>query len=128
MQGRKGEGTGGIYTKPEPEQLIKMYQKGYSELRLFGRENIDKTLADILVRQAEIAGAPTDKIKAIRALFDTGKMTIGQLGDQLFKLMSKPQKTETTTVEEKTLTNHLNHGWEYIGATPSGKCIIRRSI
>jgi integrase len=32
MQGRKGEGTGGVYTKPDPRQLIEMYSRGYGEL------------------------------------------------------------------------------------------------
>jgi len=32
MQGRTGLGTGGIYTKPNPEQLIEMFKRGYSEL------------------------------------------------------------------------------------------------
>lgn len=32
MQGRKGVGTGGIYTKPNPEQLIEYYSKAYATL------------------------------------------------------------------------------------------------
>lgn len=32
MQGRKGEGTGGIYTKPSPDMFIEMYSKGYPTL------------------------------------------------------------------------------------------------
>ena len=34
MQGRKGEGTGGIYTKPSPTQLIEIYSGAYSALSL----------------------------------------------------------------------------------------------
>lgn len=34
MQGRKGEGTGGIYTKPNPDQLIDVYSKAYPILSL----------------------------------------------------------------------------------------------
>ena len=124
MQGRKGEGTGGIYTKPEPEQLITMYQKGYGELRLFGRENVDKTLADIMERQAEIAGVPEDKIKQIRALFDAGRMTIEQLSKDMFGATTK--KDKVMVIDEKDIENHLNHGWEFVGLTPSGRCIIKR--
>lgn len=32
MQGRAGKGTEGIYTKPNPDQLIEMYKKGYPAL------------------------------------------------------------------------------------------------
>jgi len=32
MQGRKGEGTGGVYSKPEPRQLIDAFSRGYGEL------------------------------------------------------------------------------------------------
>ena len=134
MQGRKGEGTGGIYTKPEPEQLITMYQKGYGELRLFGRGVIDKkTEAKIKAIEAKLAGASTEKIDAILAAFNSGTMRSDQYDREIAKevdegLKRKPQKSETTTVEEKTLTNHLNHGWEFVGITPSGRCIIKRSL
>jgi site-specific recombinase XerD len=36
MQGRVGEGTGGVYTKPNSEQLVEMFKRGYSELRIEG--------------------------------------------------------------------------------------------
>lgn len=32
MEGRKGEGTGGVYTKPNPEELIEIYSMGYEKL------------------------------------------------------------------------------------------------
>ena len=32
MQGRIGEGTGGTYIKPNPDQLIEMFKKGYPAL------------------------------------------------------------------------------------------------
>ncbi|MBA7613300.1 hypothetical protein ES703_20546 [subsurface metagenome] len=32
MQGRAGEGTGGTYTKPSPEQLIEMFKRGYPKI------------------------------------------------------------------------------------------------
>lgn len=34
MQGRRGEGTGGVYTRPNPDELIDMYAKGYYALAL----------------------------------------------------------------------------------------------
>jgi len=132
MQGRKGEGTGGIYTKPEPEQLITMYKKGYNELRLFGRESVEKTVAEILAQNARERGVSEEKIKELMAVIEMGNMSLAQFRIQLSKYIedaqSKPQKTETDIVEEGSLTNHLNHGWEFVGTTPSGRCIIRRSI
>jgi len=41
MQGRKGEGTGGAYTKPNPEQLIDVYSKAYHALQLTEIPKVD---------------------------------------------------------------------------------------
>lgn len=132
MQGRKGEGTGGIYTKPEPEQLINMYKKGYSELRLFGKEDIDKKIARSQIETyMTLSQLPEDKKEQIRALFDAGKMTVEQLSKAMFGEISKTQKTkkgEVMVIDEKDIENHLNHGWEFVGLTPSGRCIIKQIL
>ena len=36
IQGRAGDGSGQVYTRPNPQQLIEMYYRGYDELRIEG--------------------------------------------------------------------------------------------
>jgi len=58
MQGRVGVGTGGIYTKPNPEQLIEMYKKGYSALSGIEKdqqEKVDSLTHELGLSQFEIA-------------------------------------------------------------------------
>jgi integrase len=131
MQGRKGEGTGGIYTKPEPEQLINMYKKGYGELRLFGKEDTDKKLASVLATTARGLGASEDKIKQIMEMLDVGRMTLEQFQKEISEIISETQKSDKNKVmviDEKDIENHLNHGWTFVGLTPSGRCIIKQSL
>lgn len=57
MQGRKGEGTGGIYTKPNPEQLIEIYSKGYPKLSLkeeISHEDVEDLQKQIIEQQRMI--------------------------------------------------------------------------
>jgi len=42
FSGRKGEGTGGIYLKPVPEELINVYKNAYSALSFGEETNIEK--------------------------------------------------------------------------------------
>ena len=47
MQGRRGEGTGGTYTKPSPEQLIEIYSKAYHGLSLSEQPDTYNRLAEL---------------------------------------------------------------------------------
>ncbi len=58
MQGRVGVGTGGIYTKPNPDQLIEMYKKGYPALSGIDEDQhdkIDKLTQELGLSQYEIS-------------------------------------------------------------------------
>jgi len=133
MQGRKGEGKGGIYTKPDPNQLITMYRKAYGELRLFGREDIDKKTAKLKADMAVALGVSEETIIPWLNALGVGRMSREQFDIEISKAIREAQKPkkdkgEIDIVDEDKLTNHLNHGWEFVGLTPSGRCIIKQSL
>lgn len=58
MQGRAGEGTGGTYTKPNPEELIEMFKKGYAALSGIEEsqhEKIEKLTHELGLSQYEMS-------------------------------------------------------------------------
>jgi hypothetical protein len=66
MQGRAGEGTGGIYTKPSPDQLIEMFKKGYAALSGIDEdqhEKIEKLTHELGLSQYEIADLREEREK-----------------------------------------------------------------
>jgi hypothetical protein len=106
-----------------------MYKKGYGELRLFGGGDIDKKIArSSLETSARMGGLSEDKVAQVMALFDTGKITVAQLIKDMFRETQKTKKDEVMVIDEKDIENHLNHGWEFVGLTPSGRCIVKRSL
>ncbi len=55
MQGRRGEGTGGIYTKPDSKMLIEIFTKGYHSLELTKISGVDPAeVKDLEGRIAEL--------------------------------------------------------------------------
>jgi 2-keto-3-deoxy-L-rhamnonate aldolase RhmA len=108
-----------------------MYKKGYGELRLFGKEDTDKKLASVLATTARGLGASEDKIKQIMEMLDVGRMTLEQFQKEISEIISETQKSDKNKVmviDEKDIENHLNHGWTFVGLTPSGRCIIKQSL
>jgi integrase len=55
MQGRRGEGSGQIYTQPNPEQLIDIYSKAYHGLSISG-EATSQDIQEIQQQNIELLG------------------------------------------------------------------------
>jgi len=70
MQGRAGEGTGGTYTKPSPEQLIEMYKKGYPALS--GREEDQHEKIDMLTHELGLSQYEMAELREERDKYRAG--------------------------------------------------------
>jgi len=83
------------------------------------------------VTTARSLGASEEKIQQIWSMFEVGTLTLEQFQKRISEIMSEKQKREenkVTVIDEKDLENHLNHGWVFVGNTPSGKCIIKQIL
>ena len=138
MQGRKGVGTGGVYTKPEPKQLLIMYKKGYDGLRIYKIEKTAKIEhAKTLATVAREMGVDEKTVQKMMELFDAGKMTLDEFRkrvsekiDEARKRLSEKTKEKSENnvmvIKEDELENHLNHGWTFKAVLPSGRILIER--
>lgn len=84
LQGRKGEGSGGIYTRPNPRQLIEMYKRGYDELRILGYQSGAEEIRQ-LQRDKEILKDRLDNLEN-----QVGTVLSNLLVDETGKLILKP--------------------------------------
>lgn len=133
MQGRAGEGTGGIYTKPNPEQLIEMYKKGYpalSGIEEDQHEKIEKLTHEYGLSQYELTEtrAERDKYRAgyelrtrLQGIIDKARLD-GWSEDKIRKLEELLQSTETfedgifefhKLEEEIKLEEKRSENWDY---------------
>jgi len=129
MQGRKGSGTGGAYTKPDSRQLIAIYSKAYSALGIYERvvsrdemhiQNIEGDLWKMGIRgdrlesiMSEVRAAPTRE----------GKYAI------LAKVKSPEPEYEYESADSKEeLIEMMNEGWEHHKDTENGTVIIKRRL
>ena len=106
MTGRKGEGTGGTYRKPNSEQLIEIYKKGYAALSGIEEdqhEKIEKLTHEYGLSQLELADtrAERDKYRAdyelrtrLQHLIDRARID-GWSEDRIKKLEEILESTET---------------------------------
>ena len=127
LQGKDLGDSLGPYIDFTEDELMLRYTMAYSELRISERDS-DSKLADTLATIARSNGASDDEIQRIRNALDEGRITFDgyQKGiDELIKRHTVESKV--TVIEEKELENHLNHGWVFVGCTPSGRCIVKKS-
>jgi len=84
IQGRAGEGSGQVYTRPNPQQLIEMYYRGYDELRIEGYSS----------GAEEIEQIKNENLVLKNMLFEIKKKQEAQ--EIEFKLVLKSQKIVET--------------------------------
>lgn len=121
------------YSKHDLNELLEIYKRNYNVLVVESAQDrkVDMKIASVVGNFARDKGVSEDKIKQLMDLLDVGTMTLEQFQNEMSKEMSESQKTkkdEVMVIDEKDIENHLNHGWEYVGVTPSGRCIIKRSL
>lgn len=134
MQGRKGEGTGGTYTKPDPDMLIEMYREGYpalSGIEEGQHEKIEKLTHELGLSQYEMAGlreereelrAERDKYRAeydsrsrLQGLIDQGILA-GWPEEIIKKLEENLESVETFedgVFEFHKLEKELDENWDF---------------
>jgi len=81
MQGRVGQGTGGAYTKPNPEQLIEMYKRGYEELTIEDYSSKDEQLAEMKELRTDVE----DLKETLRAIQAVGGLVEGSSTASIFE-------------------------------------------
>jgi len=91
MQGRKGVGTGGVYSKPDPDQIIEVYRRAYDKLMVYGVE-LSEFERDKRGLMRSIQASPiSEETKAWRIGLIRGAETPSEL-DSALKLVSEEQK------------------------------------
>lgn len=133
MQGRKGKGTGGVYTKPNSTQLLTMYKDGYDGLRLYRKE-----ISEFERRKRQLQGMATaffaddkENLTRMLELIANARMDaeLDAIPRKMNEIITGKQQTERKNVliiDEDKLENHLNHGWIFKVVLPSGKILIER--
>jgi len=134
MLGKTVKGEEDPYSRPKIEQLRAAYQQAVSYLTLAPPSEAvsDRAALRAIMTVAQSYGISKDRIKEIEDLFSAGRMTIEQVQDRIAEMMRKNNKggennKKTIVIDEEDLENHLNHGWIFVGCTPSGRCIIKRT-
>lgn len=145
MQGRKGEGTGGTYTKPDAQQLIAIYRKAYSKLEIYGKDTskeethaqaIEVELWKMGIRgddldsiMSRVRAAPSRKAKyAILAKVSENRTKSKWYLTGKTRSPVKNDYEYAIVKSEKDLIERLNsgEGWEHDKDTENGTVIIRR--
>ena len=141
MQGRKGIGTGGTYSKPDSRQLLTMYMNTYPELTIAERPRLAKEAAlEALRAVARTYGIDPLKLRIERlsegaAAEDEMRLLEGEIrsmrgeeGPRLRRLGERQRGTEQRVVAEGELQRYLDEGWRFAAAlnNGSGKVIVER--
>lgn len=135
MQGRKGVGTGGIYTKPNPKQLLGMYAKAYHAIRVLGGG--EPTTRDEIALEALRAVATTFGIDPARLVI--GEVSAAAEIDLLkgaIEAVQRPgvldvirtEQPVQLVIEEGDLQKHLDAGWRFKATLNNGsrKVIVEK--
>jgi len=129
LLGHKGDYLDSSYFGPQLDAMIDEYRKAIPHLTIEKRaDERDMATARMLADMARLQGASKEDLENAIKLFEDGDMSIVQLQERISKIISETldKKNEVKTIKEKDIENHLNHGWVYVGNTPSGKVIIKR--
>jgi integrase len=100
ITGRKGRGTSGIYSKPNPVQLIEAYRKGYSNLSLNGDaskaeiQEIQQQNIELLGRLAQLENLVHQRDKAYNQIDPTQTPTTAQELEKARRLVNKLLKAQ----------------------------------
>lgn len=131
LEGKNIGDSSAHYSKHDLNELLEIYKKNYNVLVVESTQDrdTDKKIINSVAEMARGLGASEEKIKQIMSLLDVGTLTLEQAQRGISELISKKSdKNEVRVIDEEDITNHLNHGWEFVGLTPSGRCIIKRSL
>jgi len=133
LEGKMIGDSSAHYSKHDLNELLEIYKRNYNVLMVESTQDrkVDIKIASVVGNFARDKGVSEDKIKQLMDLLDVGTMTLEQFQNEMSKEMSETQKTKkdkVMVIDEKDIENHLNHGWEFVGTTPSGRCIIKRSL
>jgi len=129
MTGR-AEGYKGAYVKPDSDELIAEYRNGYNEISLTPKSGISeieilKTIKKEEIRRLGLSKEiETKACEEIDTIADIDKLRTQS--EAIIKRIKEGTDKKVIVISESDLENHLNHGWIYVGVTPSGKCIIKR--
>ncbi|MCW4050459.1 MAG: tyrosine-type recombinase/integrase [Candidatus Bathyarchaeota archaeon] len=140
LQGRKGVGTGGTYSKPDPGQLLEMYAKAYPRLRAtetVGGATREEMALEAMravamtygidttkIRIAKEYAGPEDEIEALREAVEGAQSG----GLKIDLLRGKAIETTQKIVPEDELEKWLAEGWRFKSSlnNGSGKCVIEK--
>ena len=125
MQGRKGEGTGGVYSKPNPDELIEVYSEAYSMLcgiEEGQQEKVDTLTQELgqsyyenaeLRKDKEEIRAERDKYRAgyderarVQGIIDKARLD-GDLPEEFLKKLEEKLESVETFEEGVTLFHKL---------------------
>ena len=106
-----------LKSKERQDEVLRKYQcvEDWINENIFEvRGKAEKEKADLITDFAKLSGVSEEKIKAIRELFDTGKMTIEQLKDQTFSLSKETTKATIRDEIRSMIKDEINnnHGRE----------------
>jgi len=132
LEGKMIGDSSAHYSKHDLNELLEIYKRNYNVLVVESAQDraTDKKLAGVLATTARSLGASEEKIKQIMDMLEVGTLTLEQFQNSISEIIKdtkKSDKNEVMVIDEKDIENHLNHGWEFVGLTPSGRCIIKRS-
>jgi len=134
LQGRKGDGTGGVYTKPDPTQLLEMYARSYNRL----------TIAEAGVSEERVQTLEEELAETRRAFETLKDATVGRMMRQLEAAGVDASKTpheiaaemgivgeaetEQRVIEEEELVARLSDGWRFVSALNGTKVVVERGV
>ena len=107
-------GLKGILKSTErQDEILRKYQcvdtwinENIFELR--GKEEKEK--ADIIADFAKLSGVSEEKVKAIRELFDTGKMSLEQLKEEIFKVSKDATRDSIRSEIRSLIKDEIKNG------------------
>lgn len=133
LEGKMIGDSSAHYSKHDLNELLEIYKRNYNVLVVESTQDrdMDKKLAGVLATTARSLGASEEKIKQIMDMLEIGALTLDQFQNRISEMIretKKSEKDEVMVIDEKDIENHLNHGWVFVGLTPSGRCIVKRSL
>jgi len=127
LLGHKGEYLDTSYFGPQLDAMIGEYRKAIPHLTIEKAEDSDIGRLNRAKDTLVLLGVSKKDLEEIISTY--GKRTAEECLEAMAREYDKKrniEKNEVKTIEEKDIENHLNHGWVYVGNTPSGKVIIKR--
>lgn len=125
MTGRKGIGTSGIYSKPDPAQLIEHYSGAYNKLCIFEYGLTEDFQRKQLLRQAALLLSP-EKLEMLKNIM-TGTKDIDEGIREYRRFIRENNGTYEVVTGEEAMLKRLSEGCKLERELNGNKYLLRLS-